>query len=163
VIPGAVQWRGLLLAITERALMIRRGRAYSNLSFRPRNAVLVWAWPFPEGSLCSTAARLPCKANKGRERGLQSSCRLGNREQPGRFSIYHFSFLICHSSRGLLMLAPITTSGPVRSVPPRGSGRSFHCQLSISDCQLDFSETANRHLAIGNRQWFGPPATAWWY
>src|SRR5437660_11909533 len=29
---------------------------------------------------------------------------------------------------------------------------SLHCQLSISDCQLVFSGTANRHLAIGNWQ-----------
>src|SRR5437879_1353763 len=69
-IPSALQWRGLLLAITERALMTRRGRAYSNLSFRPRNAAQVWAWPFPEGSFFSTADPLLSRANQGKAHSL---------------------------------------------------------------------------------------------
>src|SRR5438309_568599 len=49
---------------------------------------------------------------------------------------------------------------PMRSVPPAVAGGSLHCLLSISDCQLAFDDTGNRHSAIGNRQCHDPPATA---
>ena len=46
---------------------------------------------------------------------------------------------------------------PMKSVPPRGSGWAcLHRQLLISDFQLVSHDTANRHLAIGNRQSPGP-------
>ena len=46
----------------------------------------------------------------------------------------------------------------MKSAPPRGSGWVIHCQLPIANFRLPLplDKTANRHLAIGNRQSQGP-------